>query len=768
MIDTRPRLSAWILRWALTCLALRGPRPGIAFEDAIVGPSAVTSRVGGDAALPCHLRHVTQDSWAMSVSWFKRGLSGPVYTIDMGSGNFLQARHRPAHLWAGRAYFSSADEPALLMIGDVAAVDAGLYVCSALFPDGGERNSTVRFVVVVPPETPVIRDRFGNKVGKVAGPYREGESLTLTCEVSGGVPEPTVTWWRNSTKQLHHTVDSSSPGVTRSTMELAQLHRHDLNVSFVCKASNHNETYVVTSSVTIDLYLKPSMVRIRSKQRPLAAGLPAEIECEAAGSRPAPVITWWCGKAKISADNIKVMPIGNRVFSVATYTPRREDNGKRLRCVAENPGIAGSFLEASYSLDVHYKPIVTLQLGKRLRLEEIFEGQDVYLECSIDANPRVSEVVWRFEDSHEVHSNPAAKVITSNQSLVFQAIQRLNAGRYTCVAANSEGESVSNELHLRVQYSPVCSIRQRVVYPAAAHEMLQVSCEVDAHPSAVSFQWAFNGSLRNHELQSFVSEGSHSVASYVPRDRSDYGILLCWATNKIGRQKEPCRFQIVQIGPPKAPYNCTLSNQTEDAFLAECLEDASDGGGLHQLYSLEVHDVSCHRLLANLSAERPAFWVQDVPAGLSYVLVLYAVNEVGRSQPVLLRAETPYRYWDGTLHHGGDWSSCEPSNSLAVILITVTFSAIFFLLLFVTLARCRTKKQRLKANTGDKVVQNGITSPRACGGSVDMTTFHSGEGNELHSTTLEASPVKPPIHADYITNVNNHTPYFCRQKIVDF
>ncbi|KAL1485579.1 hypothetical protein MTO96_010047 [Rhipicephalus appendiculatus] len=148
MSDTRHHCLAWILGSALCVLLLRGPRPGIAYEDASGVPTVVTSRVGGDAALPCYLRHATQDSWAVSVSWFKRGLSGPVYTVDMGSGNFLQAKHRPAHLWGGRAYFSSADEPALLMIGDVAAADAGLYVCSALFGNGAQRNSTVRFVVV--------------------------------------------------------------------------------------------------------------------------------------------------------------------------------------------------------------------------------------------------------------------------------------------------------------------------------------------------------------------------------------------------------------------------------------------------------------------------------------------------------------------------------------------------------------------------------------------------------------------------------------------
>lgn len=49
-----------------------------------------------------------------------------------------------------------------------------------------------------------------------------------------------------------------------------------------------------------------------------------------------------------------------------------------------------------------------------------------------------------------------------------------------------------------------------------------------------------------------------------------------------------------------------------------------------------------------------------------------------------------------------------------------------------------------------------------------MTTFDCAEGDDLRPTVLETSPTKPPFHADYITNVTNHTPYFCRQKIVDF
>ncbi|KAG0423214.1 hypothetical protein HPB47_001003 [Ixodes persulcatus] len=62
--------------------------------------SVITSREGGDVALPCDLRHATQGSWASAVTWFKQGQPAPVYSVDMGSqsGNFLQATHQPGHV----------------------------------------------------------------------------------------------------------------------------------------------------------------------------------------------------------------------------------------------------------------------------------------------------------------------------------------------------------------------------------------------------------------------------------------------------------------------------------------------------------------------------------------------------------------------------------------------------------------------------------------------------------------------------------------------
>lgn len=35
---------------------------------------------------------------------------------------------------------------------------------------------------------------------------------------------------------------------------------------------------------------------------------------------------------------------------------------------------------------------------------------------------------------------------------------------------------------------------------------------------------------------------------YTPKGERDYGSLACWATNSIGKQMEPCLFQIVPAG----------------------------------------------------------------------------------------------------------------------------------------------------------------------------------------------------------------------------
>ncbi|GIY44299.1 hypothetical protein CDAR_281371 [Caerostris darwini] len=95
-------------------------------------------------------------------------------------------------------------------------------------------------------------------------------------------------------------------------------------------------------------------------------------------------------------------------------------------------------------------PQLVLRLGSKLRHFRIQEGNDVYMECDIRANPWVTEIGWMFE-GRELHTNVSAGLIISNQSLVLQRVQRTNRGHYTCSASNTEGMGESKPLYLSIQ-----------------------------------------------------------------------------------------------------------------------------------------------------------------------------------------------------------------------------------------------------------------------------------------------------------------------------
>lgn len=140
-------------------------------------------------------------------------------------------------------------------------------------------------------------------------------------------------------------------------------------------------------------------------------------------------------------------------------------------------------------------------------------------------------------------------------------------------------------------------------------EQVNISCRVDAYPQAKTFTWAFNTST-SHALQhlhnrtnapphltdrktdhrnsltagrttvlfsggdgaggiltkTVFSQGgdrrkdnrtsalthytrnNRSVMPYTPQTQQDFGTLLCWAANEVGRQPEPCAYLVVPAG----------------------------------------------------------------------------------------------------------------------------------------------------------------------------------------------------------------------------
>ncbi|KAA0201660.1 hypothetical protein HAZT_HAZT003918 [Hyalella azteca] len=192
-----------------------------------------------------------------------------------------------------------------------------------------------------------------------------------------------------------------------------------------------------------------------------------------------------------------------------------------------------------------------------------------------------------------------------------------------------------------IKISPTCAGDQTRVYGAAREETITVSCRLEASPPVVAFSWRFNSSGDVVDLKDeyVASDGLSSLLQYTVKSELDYGTLLCWGSNILGMQQEPCVFRVVPAEPPDAPENCTFRNHPNETFSVIC-EPGYDGG-LKQEFVAEVIDMRTRRLLLNITeTTTPYFQLVGIAGETSFVVRIYAKNSKGRSAMKIMRGYT--------------------------------------------------------------------------------------------------------------------------------
>ncbi|XP_076325593.1 B-cell receptor CD22-like isoform X6 [Tachypleus tridentatus] len=519
----------------------------LTFQDGSAEVEQVVGISGMKAAVPCNITPPDTNDEVSLVLWYRGDTSNPLYSYDARRGHTSPGHHSPTDSLSDRALFSVISRPAILILDPVIEGDSGTYNCRVDFRVARTRYSKAELSIIIPPKRTIVRDTNGQVLESLVGPYNEGESLTLVCESEGGKPLPSVSWWRESVL-LDTTYEIISKNIVQNTLLIPMLERQHLMATFSCQATNNNQTLPQSSTVTVDMNFRPLAVKITNKNRPLSADHSSDLRCTAGGSRPPAQISWWKGSKQLKTAKVLVPPDlianGNITVSALTIVPTSDDNGKYLSCRAENVLIPGSAIEDGWKLQVHFVPQLSLRLGSKLRHSHIQEGNNVYFECNIRANPSSTRISWRFEGL-ELQTNTSTGVIISNQSLVIQKVHRSNRGRYSCLATNSEGQGESNAVFLRVQYPPQCKKDQKLIYAATMNEGVKISCELEADPTDVTFEWKFNSSGGVVDIINYINDGATSYATIIPRTQDDYGLLYCWGTNMAGRQNNPCIYSVI-------------------------------------------------------------------------------------------------------------------------------------------------------------------------------------------------------------------------------
>ncbi|EDV93890.1 hemicentin-2 [Drosophila grimshawi] len=606
-------------------------------KDAFV--HTVDSLIGENVYLPCNVTTNDGDE-AVLILWYRDDKGTPIYSVDMRAGTSKAPKRWSDDVVFGeRAFFGFENEPGKLSIEKVHANDSGVYRCRVDFLKAQTYNTRIMLNVITPPKQVVIRDGANVERSTVVGPYSEGDVVALKCQVLGGYPTPSITWYRDGAEIPSDTTYLSEGKVLQSEILLGPLGRSDLNSRLVCRALNHPRASVVEAVVQIDMNFAPLNIRLLGAYQPLSAGRRYDLLCQSAGSRPPAVITWWQNGVRLEKTTETTSSDGNQTTSTLSINLSKSDSGKFLSCKAYNHAIQSDPLEDGWKLDIQYIPEVFVRLGTSLNANALREGTDVYFDCFVVAHPQVFRIEWRHNDQPLLH-NISQGVIISNHSLVLQGVTKVTAGNYTCVGFNAEGEGISEPFNLNILYAPTCAQNQPKIYGVAKQEDAHVKCIVDANPFDVDFSWTFNNSAESIDVATnHISRlGTTSVLTYTPVTELDYGTLLCVATNKIGRQRTPCVFHIIAAGRPDQVHNCTLLNISMTSLTATC-SDAFNGG-LPQLFILELHEANSKEIKANITSSVPRFTVSGLVPGNMYILSIFAYNSKGRSDPTIVNAAT--------------------------------------------------------------------------------------------------------------------------------
>lgn len=122
----------------------------------------------------------------------------------------------------------------------------------------------------------------------------------------------------------------------------------------------------------------------------------------------------------------------------------------------------------------------------------------------------------------------------------------------------------------------------------------------------------------------------------------DFGSILCWATNEIGRQSSPCVFHLMPAGKPEPVTNCSVASSSYSTMRIVC--EPGFNGGLKQTFTLEIRESEPSRtsgMVGNLTGRvRPDFMLTGLIPDTGYMISVYAVNLKGRSDRMTLQAYT--------------------------------------------------------------------------------------------------------------------------------
>ncbi|XP_028031272.1 hemicentin-1-like [Bombyx mandarina] len=522
-----------------------------AFIPGIDGPlSHQEALEGGNTTFLCDTTPDSSGDEFMILVWYKNNI--PIYSFEIPDREWADSTFNAT----GRMSADVRSQPTAVTVSALTEDDQAVYHCRVDFRLSPTRNIGVNLTVVVLPSPPFFMDELDNKVERTVGTYHEGDTLVLKCLVIGGRPPPRLSWYSGSNLVDASDADSDIPSVRENELYLPLTRANAGSIS--CRASNTNLAPPVESKLDIELYLPAYNVSIHwvwgTADGVLRAGHPVLAQCTAPGSYPQPDLSWWLDQKHLTRhSNQSWVSSSSTAISYLELHPSVGDDGATLACVATNHVMAPSRNSKAdvITLNVTYSPLLEVVRVGDGKLNEVVELDPLHLECEVKANPPAYKFIWYFNDS-EIKSNSVWGENVTSQVLYVEEATREHAGRYSCVAVNSIGETRAESFTVTVLYPPECSHHGiRLVKEA-------LSCNVKALPAPDTYLWHIEPS---DSLEQRLTTGSRLLPLDQITGSLDRSLKAsCEASNGIASQERACErtFSFEQLRP-RQPQQCDLA-----------------------------------------------------------------------------------------------------------------------------------------------------------------------------------------------------------------
>ncbi|XP_068130618.1 sialoadhesin isoform X2 [Hyperolius riggenbachi] len=441
-----------------------------------------------------------------------------------------------------------ASQP-FLSFHSISKEDHGEYQCEAENAIGKTSSDIARLIV------------FSARA--IVSPYadvKEGEPVTLTCEVLGVRPEEVhYSWWKNNIwikegsvrSLMFHEITSSDSGY------------------YYCKVQNDLGSDT-SPPITLNVIYPPRSPSLTSFLETQLGDM-AQVRCTV-DSNPFSDLTLYKNGIAIASTTSHGAPNQRlQVTSAKNYLNLAIQEVKILdkgtySCLAKN-AIGNS--SASIQLTVELARVVVSPSA------DVEEGKEVRLTCAATRSSEEGSGYSWFKNDNRLMEDP------EGNSLTFLRVSPQDAGSYYCRVHNKQGGSTSPPVTLHVLYSPRdLSVTSLV----SSHDPLTaaIRCAVRSDPPSQLFL-SRGGTLVASSLQSpsnkrYKVQSSANVLQLEILDvvMEDEGTYSCHANNSYGQTAGSLRF----ITPmPSIVVDPSTDVQEGDRVNLTCsLKSTSEGG----------------------------------------------------------------------------------------------------------------------------------------------------------------------------------------------